>query len=109
MSSVPNRSHSRVKRNWLRILRTGVGSVVIATAMVSAPSSKAATPEPGTSLSQRVERAREWMNQALPALDSTTPRGDEQAWIRWGNLLHPLWNNWPNWHNWNNWPNWPNY
>jgi hypothetical protein len=98
-----------VKRKWLRILQTGVGSVVIAAAIVSAPSAKAATADPQASLSQRVERARQWMNQSSAELDSVTPQADEQAWIRWGNLLHPLWNNWPNWHNWHNWPNWPNY
>jgi hypothetical protein len=107
--SVSNHSHSRVKKSWLRILQKSAGSVVVAAAMVSAAPVKALTPDTGTSLSQRVAQAREWLKQSPTALDAAPAQTDEQAWIRWGNLLHPLWNNWPNWHNWHNWPNWPNY
>ena len=109
MSSTSKPVHSRVKTTWRRILQKGAGSVVIAAAIVSAPSVKAAVLDSGASLSQRVAQAREWMRQSSTAIDSAAPQSDEQAWIRWGNLLHPLWNNWPNWHNWHNWPNWPNW
>jgi hypothetical protein len=109
VSSVSNPAHSRVKKTWRRILQKGAGSVVIAAAIVSAPSVKAALLDSGASLSQRVAQAREWMKQSPAAVDSAPAQSDEQAWIRWGNLLHPLWNNWPNWHNWHNWPNWPNW
>ena len=108
MSIGSDRPHSRVKKRWLRILQKGAGSFVIAAAMVSGPSAKAATPDATATVSQRVEHAREWMQQRPPA-DSAAPQPDEFAWIRWGNLYHPGWNNWPNWHNWHNWPNWPNY
>jgi hypothetical protein len=109
MSTSSDRPHSRVKHRWLRILQKGAGGLVVAAAIVSAASAKAATPDPSASVSERVEHAREWMQHRSPALDSVAPQPDELAWIRWGNLLHPMWNNWPNWHNWHNWPNWPNY
>lgn|GEM_PF-2085655 len=109
MSNASDRPHSRVKQTWLRTLQKGTESLIIAAAMLSAPSAKAATPDARATVSQRVEHAREWIQQRPPALDSAAPQPDEFAWIRWGNLLHPMWNNWPNWHNWHNWPNWPNY
>jgi hypothetical protein len=104
-----DRPHARVKQKWLRILQKGAGSFVLAAAMVSAPSAQAVTSDAQGSVSQRVEHARERMQQGPPALDSAGPQTDELAWIRWGNLPMPIWNNWPNWHNWHNWPNWPNY
>jgi hypothetical protein len=108
VSLASDRPHSRVKKTWLRILKNGTGGLIIAAAVVSAASAKAEVPDARATVSQRVEHAREWMQQR-PALDPATQQPDEFAWIRWGNLLHPMWNNWPNWHNWNNWPNWPNY
>ena len=104
-----DRPHSRVKQKWLRILQKGTGSLIVAAAMVSAPPAKAATPNAPTTVLERVEHAREWMQQVPPSPDSTAQSPDELAWIRWGNLIQPMWNNWPNWHNWHNWPNWPNY
>jgi len=82
----------------------------VAAAIVSAPTADAVTAGARTSVSERAALARAWMEQRLPAQGgSPSQQPDELAWIRWGNLIHPGWNNWPNWHNWNNWPNWPNY
>ncbi|HME71521.1 MAG TPA: hypothetical protein VKM54_16870 [Myxococcota bacterium] len=109
MPSDSNRPHSGLKQRWLRILQTGAGSLVVAAAIVSAPPAKAAQVDARASVAERVEQAKEWMRQDPPALDVVSQTPEEFGWIRWGNLLHPMWNNWPNWHNWHNWPNWPNY
>jgi len=103
------RPHSRVKQTWLRILANGTGSLVVAAAMVVAASADAATADASRTVSQRIEQAREWMQQGPPALDTPAQQPDEFAWRRWGNRFHPRWNNWPNWGNWPNWPNWPNF
>jgi len=76
--------------------------------MMSTPSANATVAGEPASVSQRVAQAREWMQQ-VPGSPSAGQPLDEFAWIRWGNLPMPMWNNWPNWHNWHNWPNWPNY
>jgi hypothetical protein len=100
--------HSRVKKKWLRILTRGTGTLVIAVTVLSSVSPEAATLDAEQSVSQRVEQARKWFREYSAQRDSA-PQPDEFAWMRWGNLNNPRWNNWPNWHNWPNWPNWPNW
>jgi hypothetical protein len=107
VSTGSERPHSRLKQTWLRILTKGTGTLVVAAAaMVGAASAEAAPVDACSTVSQRIEQAREWMQQGSPALDSPAQQPDEFAWRRWGNRFHPRWNNWPNW---GNWPNWPNF
>ena len=101
--------HSRVKKRWLRILARGTGTLAIAATVLGSVSPEAATLDAGQSVSQRVEEARKLIREHSAQLDGAAPQPDEFAWMRWGNLNHPRWNNWPNWHNWPNWPNWPNW
>ena len=101
--------HSRLKKRWLRILTRGTRTLVITATVLSSVSPEAATLDAGQSVSQRVEEARKLIRENSAQLDGAAPQPDESAWMRWGNLNHPRWNNWPNWHNWPNWPNWPNW
>jgi hypothetical protein len=111
VNAASDRPHARLKQTWLRILKAGAGSLVVAAAVVSAPPAQAAKSALQPSVVARVQAAREALKPGLPALDPGTDALDELAWWgnRWGNGgfgWHPWWHNWPNWHNWHNWGNW---
>ena len=98
--------HSRLKQGWLRALRAGAGSLVVAAAVIGASTASASTPPPQASIAERVQHAREAL---LPGGAGTDQKAnvDRLAW--WGNrfgvVVRPAWPNWPNWHNWHNWGN----
>ena len=110
----PSNRHSQLKQSWLRALRAGVGSVVVATAVVAAPAANAAIPVTRADVEARVQQIREeFQPGVVRTLDGVA---DERvAW--WGNrvgvVVRPAWPNWPNWHNWPNWgnfgPGWANF
>jgi hypothetical protein len=107
------RAHSRLKRSWLRALKAGAGSLVVAAAVVTASPAGARVPEK-LSVADKVQEARDALRKGLSVPDGQEPGSlYELAWWGkgWGNGgwgWHPGWHNWPNWHNWHNWPNWPN-
>ena len=112
MRATSNR-HSQLKQSWLRTLRAGVGSVVVATAVVGAPAAHATIPSTRADVEARVQQARDAL---APGVARTPAAADERlAW--WGNrvgvVVRPAWPNWPNWHNWPNWgnmgPGWGNF
>jgi len=96
------------------MLQAGAGTLVIASAVVTASPAAAATPPSAPTIEQRVEQARAALGSGQQR-DASVP--DRLAW--WGNRAIfvrpvPVWPNWPNWHNWHNWANyggpyWGNY
>ena len=96
------------------MLQAGAGTLVIASAVVTASPAPAATPPSAPTIEQRVEQARAALGQASRH-EQAVP--DRLAW--WGNRVGivrpvPVWPNWPNWNNWHNWanygaPGWGNY
>ena len=108
--------HRRLKQTWLRALRAGVGSLVVAAAVVAAPNVDAAIAPVQPSVETRVERARDAMQPAVEGTSADGAVGDRLAFM-WGNrfgpVMRPGWPNWPNWHNWPNWgnfgPGWRNF
>ena len=100
--------HSHLKQTWLRILRAGAGSLVVATAVVSASPAQAATPPAQATIEERVEQARAALLPGVTGTEQEKAALDRLAF--WGNrfgvVVRPAWPNWPNWHN---WPNWGNY
>lgn len=105
--------HSRLKQRWLRVVRAGAGSLVVAAAVIAAPAAHASTPPPQGSIPERVQHAREALLPGGSDPARQNPADDRLAF--WGNrfgvVVRPAWPNWPNWHNWPNWGNggWPNY
>ena len=106
-----SKRHSHLKQSWLRVLRAGAGSLVVAATVIVAPTANASTPPP--SIAERVQHAREALLPDGAGTDQDKAAVDRLAW--WGNrfgvVVRPAWPNWPNWHNWPNWGNggWPNY
>lgn len=102
---------SHLKQTWLRIVQAGAGSLVVAAAMIGAPSAQAAVPAAKASIEERVQHAREALLPVVGQGDRKKDAPDRLAF--WGNrfgvVARPMWPNWPNWNNWHNWPNWPNY
>lgn len=106
MHDASNRRHTRLKRTWLRALRAGAGTLVVASAVLVAPPAGASTPPSTADLDTRVHQARAAL---APDADRGQRALEELAW--WGNRIglgvavRPAWPNWPNWNNWHNWPN----
>jgi hypothetical protein len=94
------------KARLLALLQAGAGSVVVASAVLAAPSAAVAS-IPRDALMSRAEEARNQLVQSLPPEQSGDKRVQLAWWgNRWGNGGWRPWNNWPNgWHNWNNWGN----
>ena len=112
MDAKKPRSRTDVKTRLANLLKTGAGSLVLATAVMTAPAADASLPTtPPSSVIQRAETVRSQLTADMPeaSQDNTSPL--QLAW--WGNWgyggWHPWWHNWPNWHNWHNWPNWHNW
>ncbi len=76
--------HRRLKQTWLRALRAGAGSLVVAAAVVAAPNVDAAIPPVQPSVETRVERARDAMQPAVEGTSADGAVGDRLAFI-WGN------------------------
>jgi hypothetical protein len=99
------------------MLQAGAGTLVIASAVVSAPPAAAATPPEPSTIEQRVQQARVALRSGHPPLERDKAVPEQLAW--WGNRIGvvrpvPVWPNWPNWNNWHNWanygaPGWGNY
>jgi hypothetical protein len=110
MGATSSRRHSQLKQTWLRALRAGAGSLVIATAVVGVPPADAALSSAPPSIEQRVQRARETLR---PGATDTQQKDTPGTLAFWGNRIgvvgvRPV-VGWPNWPNWNNWHNWGNY
>jgi hypothetical protein len=100
------------------MLQAGAGTLVIASAVVSASPAPAVTAPSAPTIEQRMEQARAALGSGQ-ASRRDQPAPDRLAW--WGNRAVivrpvPVWPNWPNWHNWHNWANyggppgaWGNY
>src|SRR5262245_7698848 len=110
MSAPDTSSRSGLKAALLSLLQGGAATVVVASAVLAAPSAATAS-APRDTLLERADEARAQLLRSLPAAEQVADKPVELAW--WGNRWpngswRPAWNNWPNfWHNWNNWGNWP--
>ena len=101
-------SRTDLKNKLSNLLKTAASSLVLATAVVTAPPTDASLPPSSQSVVQRVEEVRSQLNADMPNAEQNQTAPPQLAW--WGNWhnwgWHPWWHNWPNWHNWHNWRNW---
>lgn len=102
-------ARARLKQRLLTALKLGAGSLVMATAVTSAPAD-AATPRFERSVVARADDVRARLKAAIPTSAEDPSAPTVLAWWgNWHNWGHPGWHNWPNWHNWHNWGNWHNW
>ena len=108
MNSKKPDSRSRIKDKLASLLTAGAGSVVLATAVMTAPA-EAAQPPSSQPVLQRADEVRARLGTADPDQQPADKSPAQLAWWRnWGNggwAPHPSWHNWPNWRNWHNWRN----
>jgi hypothetical protein len=110
MSMTPsNPSRGGLKKRLLDVLKGSAGSLVIASAMLASPPTKAAVnPQPDQTVSARVEKIQDQIAQPQTNAGGAA-KTMEGVWLNWSNL--PVWSNWSDWNNnhpWYNWGDWGN-
>ena len=110
MDSQHRASRKGIKSRLLNALKTGAGSMVYMSAVMTAAPATAAGPPATAPIVERAEAARTALTTGNPADRAAQPQLELAWWRNWGNGgWHPGWHNWPNWHNWHNWHNWGNF
>lgn len=105
MDSQKPQSRAGFKKKLLNALMAGAGSLVLASAVITAPPAGTARSVSTTMVLKRADEVRAQLTQEMQAPGKAQDPSPQLAWWRnWGNWgWHPWW---PNWHNWRNWGNW---
>ena len=96
------RSSSLLSSRLAEMLKTGVASVVVASAVVPMPAEASTAPaKSDLSLQERIDLLPRG-DAATPADNSGATPGEQLAWGNWHNWRNGWPNGWRNWHNWRN-------
>ena len=110
MDSHPPPDRGQLLSHLHGLVKAGIGSIVVASATLSALPAQAApsrstTPVSRPSIAERIAEIRRQVQTPESVTGTSADAFQLAAWPNWHNWRNGWGNGWHNWHNWRNWHN----